>query len=83
MKVFSSLVKWGHSPDYNAGILHFNRGEFARAAECFESVLGEVHDTNDPDHCLARVHAAEARANLGMAFFHAGEFAKAFCVNDE
>ena len=40
-------------------------------------MLGEIRDPNDPDHCLARVHAAEARANLGLAFFHAGEFARA------
>ena len=68
----SSLVKWGHTRRYNEGILHFNRGEFERAAECFEAVLEEVRDPNDPDHCLALVHAAEARANLGLAYQHAG-----------
>ena len=60
MAFLSSLVKWGHNRRYNEGILHFNRGEFERAAECFESVLREVPDPNDPDHCLALVHAAEA-----------------------
>ncbi len=77
MKFLSSLVKWGHTRGYNAGILHYNKGEFARAAECFEGVLREVRDPNDPDHCLALVHAAEARANLGLAFFHAGDYARA------
>src|SRR5262249_21350333 len=62
---------------YNDGILHFNRGEFERAAECFEAVLQEVRDPDDPDHCLARVHAAEARANLGLAYQHAGDFVRA------
>lgn len=77
MPLFSALVKWGHTRHYNEGVLHFNRGEFERAAEAFESVLREVRDPNDPDHCLARVQAAEARANLGLAFFHAGDFARA------
>jgi tetratricopeptide (TPR) repeat protein len=58
-------------------VLLFNRGEFERAAESFEAVLREVRDPNDPDHCLARVQAAEARANLGLAFFHAGDFTRA------
>ena len=39
MAFLSSLMKWGHTRHYNAGILHFNRGEFARAAEAFEAVL--------------------------------------------
>ncbi|HEV2105940.1 MAG TPA: tetratricopeptide repeat protein, partial [Candidatus Eisenbacteria bacterium] len=77
MAFLRGLVKWGHSRRYNDGILHFNRGEFERAAECFEAVLQAVPDPNDPDRCLARVHAAEARAHLGQAFFHAGEFARA------
>src|SRR5436305_817303 len=77
MAFLSSLVKWGHTRRYNEGILHFNRGEFERAAECFEGVLQEVRDPNDPDHCLARVHAAEARANLGLAYQHAGDYARA------
>ena len=77
MGLLSSLVKWGHTRHYNAGILHFNRGEFARAVECFEAVLEEVRDPNDPDHCLARVHAAEARGNLGLAHFHAGDYVRA------
>ena len=77
MAFLSSLVKWGHSRRYNEGILHFNRGEFERAAECFEAVLEERRDPNDPDHCLARVHAAEARASLGLAFQHTGDFARA------
>ena len=77
MPFLSSLVKWGHTRGYNAGILYFNKGEFERAAEAFESVLREVRDPNDPDVCLARVQAAEARANLGLAFFHAGQFARA------
>src|SRR5262249_10031103 len=62
---------------YHDGILHFNRGEFERAAECFERVLEEVRDPGNPDHCLARVHAAEARANLGLAYQHAGDHARA------
>ena len=77
MTFLSSLLKWGHARRYNEGILHFNRGEFERAAECFEGVLQEVRDPNDPDHCLARVHAAEARANLGLAYQHAGDFTRA------
>lgn len=40
-------------------------------------MLREVRDPNDPDHCLARVHAAEARGNLGLAHFHAGDYARA------
>src|SRR4030067_547635 len=58
-------------------MLHFNRGEFARAAACFESALAEVRDPSDPDHSLAARYAAEARAQLGLAFFHAGDFARA------
>ena len=77
MAFLSSLVKWGHTRRYNEGILHFNRGEFERAAECFESVLQEVPDPNDPDHCLALVHAAEARANLGLAYQHGGDYSRA------
>ena len=77
MTFLSSLVKWGHNRRYNEGILHFNRGEFERAAECFEAVLREVRDPNDPDHCLALVHAAEARANLGLAYQQAGDHSKA------
>ncbi len=77
MPLFSALVKWGHTRHYNDGVLHFNRGEFEKAAECFEAVLKERRDPNDPDHCLARVQAAEARANLGLAFFHAGDYARA------
>ena len=77
MAFLASLVKWGHSRRYNEGILHFNRGEFERAAECFETVLAEIRDPGDPDHCLARVHAAEARANLGLAHVHSGDFERA------
>ena len=77
MAFLSSLVRWGHARRYNDGILHFNRGEFERAAECFEAVLEEVRDPDDPDHCLARVHAAEARAHLGLACVHATDFARA------
>ncbi|MFM8558109.1 MAG: tetratricopeptide repeat protein, partial [bacterium] len=77
MAFLSSLVKWGHNRRYNEGILHFNRGEFERAAECFERVLREVPDPNDPDHCLALVHAAEARANLGLAYQQSGDHARA------
>ncbi len=77
MAFLRSLVKWGHNRRYNEGILHFNRGDFERAAECFEAVLREVRDPDDPDHCLALVHAAEARANLGLAYLQAEDHARA------
>ncbi|HUK64731.1 MAG TPA: tetratricopeptide repeat protein, partial [Dongiaceae bacterium] len=77
MSFLSALIKWGHNRHYNRGIEHFNRGEFERAAECFEAALAEVRDPNDPDHTLARCHAAEARANLGLASLHAGDHSRA------
>src|SRR5258706_1100759 len=58
-------------------MVHFNRGEFEQAAGCFEAVLGEVRDPSDPDHSLALCYAAEARAQLGLAFFHAGQYPRA------
>src|SRR5262245_54139115 len=73
---FAHLFRWGHRRPYDQGILHFNRGEFERAAECFEAVLAAVRP-GDPDHSLALVHAAQARANLGLARFHAGDYARA------
>jgi tetratricopeptide (TPR) repeat protein len=39
-------------------------------------VLQEVRDPDDPDHCLARVHAAEAR-EPGLAYQHAGDDTRA------
>jgi tetratricopeptide (TPR) repeat protein len=75
--VFTNLLKWGHNRHYNRGMVHFNRGEFGEAASEFEAVLGEVRDPSNPDHSLALCYAAEARANLGLAFFHAGRYAKA------
>jgi len=75
--VFSNLLKWGHNRHYNRGMVHFNRGEYEQAAAEFEAVLGEVRDPNEPDHGLARCYAAEARAHLGLAFFHAGQYARA------
>src|SRR5262249_50835329 len=73
----SALLKWGHHPQYNRGMLHFNRGEYEHAAGCFETVLAEVRDPNDPDRSLALCYAAEARAHLGLAFFHAGQYGRA------
>ena len=58
-------------------MVHFNRGEYEQAAACFETVLSEVRDPSDPDHSLALCYAAEARAHLGLAFFHAGQYARA------
>ncbi|MEK7331127.1 MAG: tetratricopeptide repeat protein, partial [Candidatus Eisenbacteria bacterium] len=40
-------------------------------------MLAEVRDPSDPDYRLAAVHAAQARAHLGLAFFHAGDYARA------
>src|SRR5258705_4120361 len=77
MALFAAMAKWGRNPHYNRGIVHFNRGEFARAAECFDLAAREVRDPNDPDFSLVRFHAAEARANLGLAFFHAGDYPRA------
>ncbi|MBI1798753.1 MAG: tetratricopeptide repeat protein, partial [Candidatus Eisenbacteria bacterium] len=77
MSLISALLRWGHNPHYRRGMLHFNRGEFERAADGFERVLGEVHDPHDPDRGLARCYAAEARAKLGLAFFHAGDYGRA------
>ncbi len=74
---FAQLLKWGHSPHYNRGMVHFNRGEWERAAESFETVLTTVRDPNDPDLGLARCYAAEARAHLGLACFHHGDDARA------
>jgi tetratricopeptide (TPR) repeat protein len=39
--------------------------------------LAEVRDPSDPDHRRASVHAAWARAGLGLACFHAGDYARA------
>ncbi len=75
--MFSNLLKWGHNRHYNRGMVHFNRGEFGQAVAEFEAVLAEVRDPSNPDHSLARCYAAEARANLGLAFFHAGQYTKA------
>src|SRR5260221_14023293 len=58
-------------------MVHFNRGEYEQAAACFETVLSEVRDSSDPDYSLALCYAAEARAHLGLAFFHAGQYARA------
>ena len=77
MAFLSGFARWGHHPLYNQGIRHFTRGEFGRALECFETVLVEIRDRDHPDVALATVHAAQARANLGLACFHAGDFAGA------
>jgi len=73
----SGFARWGHHPLYVQGIRHFTRGEFARAVECFDGVLREIRDPDHPDVALATVHLAQARANLGLACFHAGDFAGA------
>ena len=77
MAFLSGFARWGHHPLYVQGIRHFARGEFARAVECFDGVLRELRDPDHPDVALATVHAAQARANLGLACFHAGDFAGA------
>src|SRR5262249_1814927 len=71
--IFSALQKWGHNRHYNRGGVHFNRGEYEQAAACFETALSEVRDPSEPDYTLALCYAAEARAHLGLAFFHGGQ----------
>ncbi|MGH7729882.1 MAG: tetratricopeptide repeat protein, partial [Candidatus Eiseniibacteriota bacterium] len=77
MALLSGLFRWGHHPRYLEGLQHASRGEFEAAAACFERVLGEVRGTSDPERSLALVHAAQARANLGLACFHAGDYPRA------
>ncbi|HEY6865944.1 MAG TPA: tetratricopeptide repeat protein, partial [Candidatus Eisenbacteria bacterium] len=77
LSLFTALLKWGHNRHYNRGMVHFNRGEYEQATACFEAALAEVRDPSDPDHSLALCYAAEARAQLGLACFHAGQFARA------
>ena len=70
-------MRWGRNRDYERGIAHFNRGEFESAAQCFERALVRLRNPGHPDFGLARCYAAEARAHLGLAFFHAGEYPRA------
>ncbi len=55
------------------GIEHRGRGRFEQAAECFEAVQVH-HGRRDP---WLAWHAAEARAALGLACFHAGDLWRA------
>jgi len=84
----SSLREWGQHRRYAEGMRAFNRGEFEPAAEAFEAAVQEIRNPHDPDLLLARCYAAEARAHLGLACFHAGddpraerEFARALELN--
>src|SRR5580765_6718065 len=77
MARLSALLRWGHNRHYSRGMLHFNRGEYESAASEFEVALAEVRDPGDPDYSLARCFAAEARGHLGLACFHAGQYARA------
>ncbi len=75
--IFSTLFKWGHNRHYTRGMTHFNRGEFEAAVACFEAALKDVRVADDPDRSLAACYAAEARAQMGLACFHAGDDARA------
>src|SRR5262245_48829499 len=77
MSLFSSLLRWGRNRAYDEGVRHYERGDYERAAPCFERALAEIRDPNHPYRSLASFHACEARANLGRAHFHRGDYAQA------
>ena len=77
MKFLGALLRWGRNRHYHRGIAHFNRGEFEPAALCFERALEDLRNPDHPDHALARCYAAESRAHLGLAAFHAGQYPRA------
>src|SRR6185436_16314637 len=77
LKFLGAWLRWGRNRDYQRGIAHFNRGDFERAAQCFERALAQLRNPDHPDTSLARCYAAEARAHLGLTFFHAGEYPRA------
>jgi len=77
MAFWSGFRRLGKHRDYQRGIMHYNRGEFAEAASAFEAALAAMSDPADPQYSLGAFYAAEARANLGLARFQAGDDARA------
>src|SRR5512140_2472607 len=77
MAFWSALKRWGRNRDYQRGIAHYNRGEFAQAVEAFEVALAQMDETKDPAYGLGAFYAAEARANLGLARLQRGDDARA------
>ena len=77
MAFWSGFKRLGKQKDYQRGIMHYNRGEYAEAAQAFEQALASMSDPADPQYSLGAFYAAEARANLGLARFQAGDDARA------
>ena len=77
MGFWSGFRRLGRHRDYQRGIVHYNRGEYAEAALAFEVALASMSDPEDPQYSLGAFYAAEARANLGLARFQAGDDARA------
>ena len=77
MSFWSGFRRLGKQRDYQRGIMHYNRGEYAEAAQAFEAALASMSDPADPQYSLGAFYAAEARANLGLARLQAGDDARA------
>lgn len=77
MAFWSGFRRLGKHRDYQRGIMHYNRGEYGEAAVAFEAALASMSDPADPEYSLGVFYAAEARANLGLARFQAGDDARA------
>ncbi|NNF05330.1 MAG: tetratricopeptide repeat protein [Candidatus Eisenbacteria bacterium] len=77
MSLFKKLFgRWGNS-HYARGMMHFNRQEYALAAEAFEQLVAEVNDPSNPDVGLATFYAAEAHIKLGLSYFKDCEYSSA------
>lgn len=72
MSLLGRLFSRSGMDHYRRGIVHFNRREYAEAADAFEQAIGAIQDPRHPYHGLGRFYAAEARAKIGVALFAQG-----------
>ncbi|MEA3408876.1 MAG: tetratricopeptide repeat protein, partial [Candidatus Eisenbacteria bacterium] len=73
MSLFTKLFGLGENDQYNAGIEHYNRGEYDLAVDKFEAVIATITDKSDPYYQLGLFYAAETHAHLGFAFYKQGD----------
>ena len=67
MAFWSGFRRLGKHRDYQRGIVHYNRGEFAEAASAFEAALAAMSDPADPQYSLGTFYAATDGVLIALA----------------